>query len=287
VGGSHRVLRREARAGGKGVNVARVLHQTGHATLATGLVGGPSGATIRADLDAAAIRHAFVDLEHGDSRSTVTVVTQDGGEATVFNEAGPRVEGADWTRFVARFTELASSASVVVLAGSLPPGLPETAYADLCAATGAACLVDTSGPQLLAAARAGATVKANHEEVRETTGVTDPQAAAEVLLGLGAAAVVVSSGSDGLLVATGAGGWRARPPEVLHGNPTGAGDAASAALAATHARPWPDRLREAVAWSTAAVASPFAGEVDLTLLERHRPLVRPETLERTDAHLHR
>ncbi|MFC7613344.1 hypothetical protein ACFQV2_06690 [Actinokineospora soli] len=48
-----------------------------------------------------------------------------------------------------------------------------------------------------------------------------------------------------------------RGPRV-DGNPTGAGDAAVAALADGMARgtAWPDRLRAAVAWSAAAVAAP-------------------------------
>ena len=43
------------RAGGKGINVARVLHQLGHATVVTGLVGGSVGDAIVADLEAPGI----------------------------------------------------------------------------------------------------------------------------------------------------------------------------------------------------------------------------------------
>ena len=49
----------------------------------------------------------------------------------------------------------------------------------------------------------------------------------------------------------------ARPGQRLSGNPTGAGDAATAAVAAglMTSRGWPDLLRDAVAWSGAAVLS--------------------------------
>ncbi|HEU5268259.1 MAG TPA: PfkB family carbohydrate kinase, partial [Jatrophihabitans sp.] len=51
-GQSHRVLSVTRRAGGKGVNVARVVRQLGEPVLVTGLLGGPTGAAIAADLAA-------------------------------------------------------------------------------------------------------------------------------------------------------------------------------------------------------------------------------------------
>jgi tagatose 6-phosphate kinase len=54
------------------------------------------------------------------------------------------------------------------------------------------------------------------------------------------------------------------PPRALTGNPTGAGDAASAALVAglLDDSPWPQRLMDAVALSAAAVCAPLAGHFD-------------------------
>ncbi len=62
----------------------------------------------------------------------------------------------------------------------------------------------------------------------------------------------------------------AAPPEALRGNPTGAGDAASAALAVGIAEgsDWPHRLADAVALSAAAVAAPLAGSFDAELYRR-------------------
>ena len=57
--------------------------------------------------------------------------------------------------------------------------------------------------------------------------------------------------------------WSARPPRRLHGNPTGAGDAAVAAFARglLVGVPWSELLRDAVALAGAAVLAPTAGEV--------------------------
>lgn len=71
------------------------------------------------------------------------------------------------------------------------------------------------------------------------------------------------------------GSWQARPPERLAGNPTGAGDAAVAALTVglVAGAAWPERLADAVALSAATVAAPLAGDFDLDVLRRLRPLV--------------
>jgi tagatose 6-phosphate kinase len=276
-GAAHRVEPTGARAGGKGVNVARVLHALGHDTQVTGFAGGETGRAIRADLAAAGIPEALVEPAEP-ARRTVTVVSTQDGTATSFNEPGPRLSIEDWTWFVGRYHELASRADVVVLSGSLPPGLPDHAYAQLIGATQTPTVLDTSGGPLLAGAAAGPdVVKPNAQELA-VTGVDDPLAAAQRLREHGAGAVVASLGAAGLVAVTGAGTWRAAAPEPLHGNPTGAGDACVAALAAGLAAgtPWPDLLADAVALSAAAVACPLAGDVDVDTYRRLGPLVQVE-----------
>jgi fructose-1-phosphate kinase PfkB-like protein len=59
IGETNRVQRVAAHAGGKGINVARVLHSLGEEVIATGLLGGCTGARIRSLLDADGVRHQF------------------------------------------------------------------------------------------------------------------------------------------------------------------------------------------------------------------------------------
>jgi fructose-1-phosphate kinase PfkB-like protein len=93
--------------------------------------------------------------------------------------------------------------------------------------------------------------------------------------------VVVTLGAEGMVACTDGHAWSARPVDAVRGNPTGAGDAAAAAVAACLAAPepvdWPTVLREAVALSAAAVLRPVAGEVDLEAYRRWRTEVRVET----------
>jgi 1-phosphofructokinase family hexose kinase len=270
VHGTNRARDLHQRAGGKGINVARVVHALGHDVVVTGLAGGGTGADIRSDLATAGLRDELVDVA-GESRRTVTIVDDD---ATVVNEPGPVVTPGEWAGFVTRFAQLARSADVVVLAGSMPPGVPVDGYAQLGRAAGErAVLLDTSGPPLLAGLAAQpAVVKPNRHELAEIG------ASPQHLRANGAGAVVVSAGADGLVAVTGEGSWRARPPERVAGNPTGAGDAVVAALAAGLAAgdPWPDRLRAAVALSAAAVLHPAAGAYDVDAYARFRPTVSVE-----------
>jgi tagatose 6-phosphate kinase len=298
-GGTHRASPAGVRAGGKGVNVSRVLHAVGHDTVATGLAGGDTGRAIRDDLAAAGVREAFVESAAA-ARRTVTVVSEEDGAATAFNEPGPRLSIEDWTWFVARYRELAARAEVVVLSGSLPPGLPDHAYAQLLGATTTPTILDTSGRPLLAGVAARPQViKPNADELAAAPLIATRRpherdanldadqpaagalAAARRLREQGAGAVIASLGADGLLAVTADGCWRVAVPEPVRGNPTGAGDACVAALAAGLAAgtPWPELLADAVALSAAAVACPLAGDVDLPTYRRLAPLVRVEVLD--------
>ncbi|OQO93687.1 1-phosphofructokinase [Saccharomonospora piscinae] len=276
-------------AGGKGVNVARVLHQLSEPVSCTGFLGGDTGDRMRDML--AGLDQRWVPVPHT-TRRTTAVVT--GTATTLFNEPGAPVDEGAWHALSTVVADVAGRGDVVVLSGSMPPGTTESAVGELvshAARRGARVVADTSGPLLRTAARAGAAlVKPNQEELREATGEADVVAGAQVLLADGAEAVVVSLGEDGMLALTGGSGRphrtvRARPSGVVPGNPTGAGDAAVAALAralhAAAATPLESvlhaSLADAVALSAAAVACPVAGEVDLGRYQRERAAVAATT----------
>ncbi|MGO1052580.1 1-phosphofructokinase family hexose kinase [Crossiella sp. CA198] len=275
---THRVRTVRTRAGGKGVNVSRVLNALGHNTVVTGFVGGATGQAIRAELAEAGLAAELTEIK-AESRRTVAVVSD--GDATLFSEPGPAVTEAEWAVFLDRFTTLAGQADLVVLSGSLPPGLPAGVYRELLdiVAGRVPTVLDADGEALrLGVAGNPTAVKPNAAELRAVTGVADPAAAARKLVHGGASAVLASGGPAGLLAITADGSWRARPPRRLAGNPTGAGDACVAALAAGLAagREWPRILREAAALSAAAVLHPLAGSFDAGAYERFLPTVMVE-----------
>ncbi|MCW3841559.1 1-phosphofructokinase family hexose kinase [Micromonospora yasonensis] len=274
-GATHRVTEVAERAGGKGVNVARVLHTLGDPVIATGLAGGACGTRIRSLLAAEGVREAFVQIA-AESRRTVVVAELEA--ATGLWEPGPTVTPNEWSGFLSRFADLVRGAAVVVLSGSLPPGVPADAYLVLVEAArdaGARTVLDSSGAALRHGLTAGPDlVKPNAEELACLVGqaLTRPAAAVDAVRALAARTVVASFGPEGLLARTEQGSWQAFLPHPVAGNPTGAGDACVAALAhgMLHHRPWPERLADAVALSAATVRAPVAGSVDLSDYRRLR-----------------
>ncbi|MER6731313.1 1-phosphofructokinase family hexose kinase [Streptomyces puniciscabiei] len=273
---SHRVSEVIERPGGKGVNVARVLAALGHEVTVTGFAGGGTGRAIRDLLaDVPRLTDALVPVA-GATRRTIAVVGELSGDTTQLNEPGPQIAPAEWGAFLDRYEELLPSVSAVALCGSLPPGVPVGAYANLVRAARAAgvpVLLDTSGEPLRrgVAARPDL-IKPNADELAELTGSHEPLRATQDARRRGAHAVVASLGPEGLLAVTPEGRWRATPPARIHGNPTGAGDSAVAGLLSglVERLPWPDRLARAVALSAATVRAPAAGEFDPAVYEELR-----------------
>ncbi|MFJ1702938.1 1-phosphofructokinase family hexose kinase [Kitasatospora sp. NPDC088346] len=269
----HRVTEVAAQAGGKGVNVARVLAALGRPALTVLPLGGPTGTAVRTDLDACALPYRAVPIA-GETRRTVAVV--DRTDATLLNEPGPALTGPEWAALRAEVAALLPSAGVLVLSGSLPPGLPRDAYAELVTLArthGVPTVLDADGPALTAALAAGPTVvKPNATELRAATDLADVPAAAAALRAAGAGTVIASLGPDGLFALTPDGAWRCAPPTAVTGNPTGAGDSAVAAIAAglLGGATWPAVLPDAVALSAATVLAPRAGRFDPDAYHRFR-----------------
>jgi tagatose 6-phosphate kinase len=256
------------RPGGKAVNVARLLHQLGEPTRLVAPVGGETGEQLRHGLEAAGLGCVLVPSGPA-TRRTVTVVERDAHGATTLVE--PAALDC-WPALLNAVEDALAGSDVLVIAGSVPRGVPDDGLAELVSAGrrhGLPVLVDTQGPWLLSALAAGASVvKPNVHELEAVTGDDDPLRAARTLVRSSAATVVASLGERGVVAVTTQGVWEARPEAVLTGNPTGAGDALVAGLARgllrdPEAARHPDRmLHDAVALSAAAVLSPVAGDVD-------------------------
>lgn len=281
-GATHRMPVGASRAGGKGLNVARVLHATGHGVLALTTAGGASGDAFLADLEASRVPHEVL-VTAGDTRRSVAIVDRRADETTILNEFGAELSPDEARAFADAAGRLAAAAAAVAICGSLPPGFGPESLGDLVGrlvAAGTPVIVDTSGPGILAAARAGAhALKPNRDELESATGHADPLAGARALVELGAGLVVVSLGAEGMILVGRTGpAVHARLPRPLRGNATGAGDAAVAAIAAAFADgavpvgsgaddtedPAARRAelaRRATAWSASAVLMPIAGEL--------------------------
>ena len=75
-------------AGGKGLNVSRVLCQLGDDVVATGLLGGHMGAYMGSLMDADGIKHDFTPIA-GETRICLNILHE--GNQTELLESGPEV----------------------------------------------------------------------------------------------------------------------------------------------------------------------------------------------------
>jgi tagatose 6-phosphate kinase len=272
IGSTVRVRSVERRAGGKGINVVRVLRRLGVDATAVQPLGGSTGAWISEQLAAEGIATVSVDTPT-ETRTTVAVVDDDRAHPTLFSEPGGALDDSTWDALTAAIGTRCERGAFLVIAGSWPPSTATARITALVAAgraAGAVVIVDASGPALLAAADAGADiVKPNEAEVLEATGATTLELGIDDLLARGARSVIVSRGASGLLLASvdGAHASQLGVPGV-DGNPTGAGDAATAGLvlALAAGQSLPEALLSAAVVGAAAVLSPTAGEIDPTRL---------------------
>ncbi len=282
-GGSHRVQTVREQAGGKGVNVARVLTRLGAPSIVAGFAGGVTGGAVIRDLDATGIPHRLTPTA-AETRRTVAVSATD--DTTLFNEPGGPIERHEWSAFLDSFDDLCRDADAVTLSGSLPRGVAPAAYGELTEIAhehGKPVLLDADGYALLLGIEAAPElITPNHLEVGHLLGSPvatseDAVSAARTLITLGPRAVVVTRGAEGLTGACRDKVLTVEPGVIVQGNPTGAGDALAAVLAqalADDTTDWPTALREAVAVSAGTVACPVAGDYSSDVAARVRQAAR-------------
>lgn len=218
-------------AGGKGLNVTRVVHQLGEPVLATGLLGGRSGEWIESELDAAQIRHDFYHVA-GETRSCHAFLHH--GHQTEVLEAGPMVSELEWHGFLEHFVTLLDGATLVVASGSLPKGVPTSAYRqlnELAERLGKRMILDTSGVAL----REGVIskpflIKPNEMELAALEPNKTTEAALDVLSET-IPWIVHSMGKDGAIGLIGGKRFEVDVPSVKAINPVGSGDAMVAGIA--------------------------------------------------------
>jgi 1-phosphofructokinase family hexose kinase len=284
-GGVYRAERVLVAAGGKGLNVARAAHSLGQPLRVCAPLGGLSGQMLAQLATEEGISGRWSWYEGGETRTCVLVVDPTGSDATALNDPGPPFASDAWQAFAATALDAATTADLVLSSGSLPPGVPPHALADLLrdlAAAGQRVLVDTSGAALRAALSAAPYgIKVNGSELgavlnRPVTSIDQAAAALADLRARGIALAMVSLGAQGALAATDEGVCHAEPPAIQAVSTIGAGDSLLAGLATGLLRgePLPEALRLGVACGAADALSIGGG------------LLLPGDLERLHAATH-
>lgn len=234
--GEVNLIEREKKlAGGKGVNVSRIVKKLGGETLATGWVGGRTGKELRTLLQKEEIEEDFVPIR-GETRKNLTIENRKGEKETHFISPGPRIEQEEMEKLRDKLRKLREESKVIVFSGSLPLGVPENFYAELLElCEDKFTILDTRGEPLKRGIEASPfMIKPNWEELEELRGKKlgeeNLQEETEPLLSR-VRWIVISRGERGVIFLSRKKKGEVIPFPVPVKNTVGAGDAVVAGFA--------------------------------------------------------
>ncbi|MNW27647.1 Tagatose-6-phosphate kinase [compost metagenome] len=258
VGGLNRIEEMRVDAGGKGINVAKVLKSFNESVVATGFAGGYAGTQLLDRLQVMKVEQFFVKVE-GETRTNLKIVDSESKVTTEVNERGSGITAGEASTFHTQLERLLEEVEVLVLGGSLQPGMPEDTYrriGELAKSKGVKTILDADGEAFKQGLKAiPFAVKPNIHELEQLVGkpLDSDEAviqACQSLLEQGIEWVVVSMGGDGSILVSADEVIRARPFPIVPQSTVGAGDSMVAAISACllHNR----SLLMTARWATAA-----------------------------------
>ncbi|EAV1661744.1 hexose kinase [Klebsiella variicola] len=264
-------------AGGKGLNVSRVLKQADEDVLATGLVGGVLGTYIREHLDTLNIRHHFQPISM-ESRNCIAILHE--GFQTEILESGPVVSASEQDNFLNLYSRLLDKADIVIISGSLPVGIPKYFYHELVTLSqrkNKKVLLDCTGICLSSALSGSAVpylIKPNKEEFEKLTGESLEIYSVKSFINIVNTDeklrtipwIVVSLGKDGAFAKVNDEYFRVTVPEIRAVNPVGSGDSTIAGLAIglKNHEPAEAILKRAMTFGMLNAIEPQTGFIDLS-----------------------
>ncbi|NLJ83953.1 MAG: 1-phosphofructokinase family hexose kinase [Halanaerobiaceae bacterium] len=239
----NRSSRVTVRAGGKGINVARILHGMGEKVLAMGIAGGYIGERLEELLREEGLPARLTGSRYI-SRENIKIIEENKRE-TEINQEG-KVDPESFQNFKEELEERLPEASLLILSGSLPQGLPVDTYRELLSLANGhdvPVILDSSGPPFKYALESRPyLIKPNINELSELAGekvrfVPDVQRVVKRLLEVGIKNIVVSMGRKGAYLANGEESYLIIAPDIMIADTTvGAGDTMVAGLAIARQR---------------------------------------------------
>lgn len=269
-------------AGGKGLNVARVLAALGTPAELLGFLPVSDGHVMTTLFGREPVTLHPVPVP-GEAR-VATIIIEDSGRVTVLNEPGPEISADSWGEYEdhVRASLAGGRHRTLVCSGSLPPGVPDDGYGRLCeiaraagvrtvvdAARGALAAVLPAGPDIVTPnlgeaeqILSGASVEAVEHEGEDV--VERASDAVRALCRAGARTAVVTAGAAGAAYGDAASVvWLPTVP-VEAVNPIGAGDSFVGGLvhALEKGRDPLECVATGVGTATASCEQELAGGVD-------------------------
>ena len=209
LGATNRTTREVLQAGGKGLNVATVLHNLGESCVALGFLAGFTGDVILSDMRQRGVSADFIILPEGMTRINVKMKM---GVETEINGVGPDIDLGSLQTLYGKLDRLGSG-DILIISGSTPRGTHDDVYeriVDRLTGRGVEFVVDADGALLEHVLPYHPfLIKPNHEELGvlchrklETWDYGTIATCAEELQARGARNVLVSMAADGALLLT-------------------------------------------------------------------------------------
>ena len=256
VGDHNVVARHRSDVSGKGINVNVVLNNLGIETKAVGFEFTQSGTPIGDFLNSIHVPFESVSL---DARlRTNTKVFDESTEAmTEINCKGPQLSEECVPALMAVFERSLNDTDILVVDGSVPPGIPADIYRRMieCArARGIRTVLDATGPLLEEGLKACPDViKPNRLELeilldRKIETMDEALEACRQLVAQGIGAVCLTLGEKGAVLVSKDGAWYSESMKIPVKSLQGAGDSLVAGLckAMAEGASWEDMLRSGV-----------------------------------------
>jgi 6-phosphofructokinase 2 len=275
-------------AGGKGIDVSRAIYEMGGKTIAYGFVGGDAGRTVEILLDEEGVPFSFTPI-HGETRTNFIITDTKNYQQTRIDAAGPHISERELERFRSKLRRISPTPTLLVAAGSVPPGVPDDAYYTIITEAknfGVRSILDSDAQWLAGGTRAKPYLI--KPDVEEAEGLLNRELRTEEaiikavleLVEMGIEIAVISRGKDGIIAATRNEILKAVPPPVKVKSTVGAGDCAVAGLALKLANkePLSEACRLAVAMGTAAVLTPGTELAHRADVERLLPKIKLEKI---------
>ena len=126
-GGTTPVSATRTEIGGKGLNVSRALKNLGAPTLCLGFSHEKGGSDLRSTLDESAIPYDLEEIP-GELRMNIKIFDESNRTMSELNDKGCPVSEDAVNRMIDRIVSHFKDAELLVLAGSVPPGVPADIY---------------------------------------------------------------------------------------------------------------------------------------------------------------
>ncbi len=225
--------------GGKGINVSKMVNTLHGDTVALLITGGYTGQQLKEQLDEEGVTYRTFEVE-GATRINTKIVDKVNETFTDVNERGPFVGKDTIADMDAYLTETLTEDDILVLAGSLPQGVPKDIYNHwirLASAKGTKVILDADGDVFEMGLEAKPyMIKPNDKELEmffDTTFESEESMIEKALeiLEKGIRLVVISQGEKGCLLLAKEGVIKIPPLNVNVQSTVGAGDSMVAAIA--------------------------------------------------------